>query len=196
MLIALQAFAFQIIESCNTALFATPNNSAISDKAMWQSYLMTDLIRVAEFLALPLTWPVPDPVGQTRGENGRLQTNVEQPCIRRLTMLGIIAEEQGHGIKFADEVSRLIWSGTENWQLGDHLKDAASRCGLSLDEMDKQLESQKDPSDNKIQSNQKAHDACGHWGVPTFGYNGQAFIGQDRLDVLLWALQKDGLTEK
>jgi 2-hydroxychromene-2-carboxylate isomerase len=162
----------------------------------WRSYFMTDLTRVAEYLGLPLTWPVPDPVGQTRGENGRPQTNAEQPYIHRLTMLGIIAQAQGCGVEFADEVSQLIWSGTKNWHLGEYLNDAASRCGLSLDKMDKQLENQKDRLENEIQSNQKAHGACGHWGVPTFGYKGKAYFGQDRLDVLLWALKRDGLKTK
>ena len=37
--------------------------------AQWQSYFMSDLKRVAEYLELPLVWPQPDPVNQSRDDN-------------------------------------------------------------------------------------------------------------------------------
>ena len=157
---------------------------------------MTDLMRVADFLQLPLIWPQPDPVGQYRGEDGEPYTEEKQPYIHRLTMLGILAQEQGKGIEFADEISRLIWSGTKNWHEGTKLQDAASRCKLDLASMDEQIQQESSRLEAAIQNNQKAHDAAGHWGVPTCGYKGQAYFGQDRLDVLLWALKKDGLKER
>jgi len=164
--------------------------------AQWSSYFMTDLMRVADFLQLPLIWPQPDPVGQYHGEDGKPYTEEKQPYIHRLTMLGILAQEQGQGIEFADEISRLIWSGTKNWHEGTKLQDAASRCKLDLGSMDEQIQQESSRLEAAIQTNQKAHDAAGHWGVPTCGYKGQAYFGQDRLDVLLWALKKDGLKER
>lgn len=164
--------------------------------AQWGSYFMTDLTRVAEFLQLPLTWPQPDPVGQYRGEDGKPYTEEKQHYIHRLTMLGILAQEQGQGIEFADEISRLIWSGTKNWHEADHLALAAQRCKLDLFAMDKQIEKESPRLEGAIQANQAAHADSGHWGVPTCGYKGQAYFGQDRLDVLLWALKKDGLKER
>lgn len=44
-----------------------------------------------------------------------------------------------------------------------------------------------------IQDNETAHNAAGHWGVPTAVFEGEPFFGQDRLDVLLWRLQGKGL---
>jgi len=47
--------------------------------------------------------------------------------------------------------------------------------------------------DAVIAGNQADHEQAGHWGVPTCAYQGEPFFGQDRLDVLLWRLKKDGL---
>jgi 2-hydroxychromene-2-carboxylate isomerase len=44
-----------------------------------------------------------------------------------------------------------------------------------------------------IEGNQVDHDRAGHWGVPTCAFRGEPFFGQDRLDVLLWRLKKEGL---
>ena len=46
-----------------------------------------------------------------------------------------------------------------------------------------------------IAANQVAHEAAGHWGVPTMAFRGEPFFGQDRLDVLLWRLKQNGLRE-
>jgi len=78
----------------------------------WRQYFMADVRRVAEFLDLPLQWPRPDPVSHEE-RDGRMVTLPEQPHIHRLTRLGVLAEEHGRGIEFADEVSRLIWGGAE-----------------------------------------------------------------------------------
>ena len=162
----------------------------------WFSYFMTDVFRVAEFLELPFTWPSPDPVIQLIDDDGRRQTAPEQPYIYRLTRLGILAEELGRGIEFADEISRTIWSGTEDWHESDHLAIAAEKAGLDLATMDKQLADETDRLEAEIQKNQLDHDAAGHWGVPTCTYKGEPFFGQDRLEVLLWRLQKEGLTQQ
>jgi 2-hydroxychromene-2-carboxylate isomerase len=162
----------------------------------WGPYFGLDLRRVAEFLELPLVWPNPDPVNQYRGEDGRPRTSEEQPHIHRLTRLGVLAEEQGRGIEFADEVSRLIWQGTENWHQGDHLAEATARAGLVLADMDEAQAAEKARLEAAIEQNQADHETAGHWGVPTCAFEGEPFFGQDRLDVLLWRLQKSGLQER
>ena len=100
---------------------------------------MTDLMRVADFLQLLLSWPQPDPVSQILGEDGRPYTAQHQPYLHRLTMLGILAQEHGKGIEFADEVSRLIRSGTKNGHEKSPLHNPASKCQLNLADMDKQI---------------------------------------------------------
>lgn len=159
----------------------------------WFSYFMTDVFRVAEFLQRPFVWPNPDPVVQYMDVDGLRKTGEEQPFISRLTCLGILAEELGQGIEFADEVSMLIWGGTANWHQGDLLAHATVRAGLNLEAMDKRLEADAERLEAAIENNQLCHDKAGHWGVPTCVYQGEPFFGQDRLDVLLWRLEKDGL---
>jgi 2-hydroxychromene-2-carboxylate isomerase len=132
-------------------------------------------------------------VSQYRGDDGRPRTSAEQPYIYRLTRLGVVAAEQGHGIEFADEISRLIWQGTAHWDQGDHLALATQRAGLSIADMDVQIEKEVDRIEAVIDKNQQDHEAAGHWGVPTCAFRGEPFFGQDRLDVLLWRLQQEGL---
>ncbi len=163
---------------------------------LWPSYFQRDLVRVAEFLELPLTWPNPDPVQQYLGDDGRPRTSEEQPHIHRLTRLGIVAEEQSRGIEFADEISRLIWQGTANWHEGGHLAEATERAGLDLAELDRVVAAEEDRIETRIEQNQADHEKAGHWGVPTMAFKGEPFFGQDRLDVLLWRLRKEGLQDR
>jgi 2-hydroxychromene-2-carboxylate isomerase len=158
---------------------------------LWVSYLIRDTIRLGEMLNIPYRWPRPDPVAVDF--NTRAATP-NQPYIHRLTRLGCVAEEAGHGLAFLDEVSRTIWSGKiDNWHEGDHLKNAAARAGLDLAELDRKIEADPEKYESLIQQNQEAHKAAGHWGVPTMVFDGEPFFGQDRLDVLLWRLKQAGL---
>ncbi len=162
---------------------------------LWLPYFMKDLFRVAEYLGLPCVWPVPDPVVARMTADGPKYL-AEQPYIHRLTRLGVLAEEMGRGIPFADEVSRLIWGGTRDWPEGEHLARAADRAGLDLLEMDHRIGAEADRLEQVIIANQAAHQAAGHWGVPTCAFRGEPFFGQDRLDILLWRLRQNGLQER
>ena len=162
----------------------------------WFSYFGKDVRRVAEFLNLPFVFPKPDPVIQLVDEEGRRHTAPEQPYIHRLSWLGVLAEEMGAGIEFADEVSSLIWGGTKDWDQGDHMMKAAARAGLDLSSMEQRLQPETDRLEAEIVKNQADHHLVGHWGVPTCAFEGEPFFGQDRLDVLLWRLQQSGLTER
>ena len=162
---------------------------------LWPRYFMTDVFRVAQFLELPFSWPQPDPVMQIN-ENGRMRTGEEQPYIHRLTRLGVAAAEAGRGIEFANEVSTLIWSGTQNWPEGSHLADASQRAGLDLEALDKTIVEDEARLEAAIEQNQIDHEKAGHWGVPTCVFEGEPFFGQDRLDVLLWRLEQKGLSER
>lgn len=163
---------------------------------LWPPYLLRDSIRVAEMLDLPFKWPNPDPVKQYRDDAGKTRTANEQPHIHRLTRLGIVAAEQGKGIEFADEVSRLIWGGTVNWHEGDGLATAAARAGLVLADMDNIITEETARLEAAIEQNQHDHEGVGHWGVPTCSFKGEPFFGQDRLDVLVWRLEQSGLKRR
>ncbi|MBT4523115.1 MAG: 2-hydroxychromene-2-carboxylate isomerase [Halieaceae bacterium] len=162
----------------------------------WISYFVTDVFRVAEFLELPFAFPKPDPVIQLVDENGRRETAPDQPYIYRLTRLGALAEEMGASIEFADEMSSLIWGGTKGWDQGDLQARAAERAGLNLEEMDRRIIAEEERLEAQIEKNQTDHEHSGHWGVPTCAFKGEAFFGQDRLDVLLWRLKKEGLQRR
>ena len=63
----------------------------------------------------------------------------EQPYIGRLTRLGVAAVERGKGLQLLKEVSALIFGGTRDWHLGDHLAGAVARSGLDLAELDRAI---------------------------------------------------------
>jgi 2-hydroxychromene-2-carboxylate isomerase len=161
---------------------------------LFLSYLEIDAHRTAEILGLPYQWGKPDPVSTHIDENGIHRMDKVQPYIYRLTYLGVLAEERGYGIEFAEQVSRLIWS-TNDWDKGTLLADATRRAGLNLTELDTALERDKARLEAIVKENQQGLAASGHWGVPTFVFAGEPFFGQDRLDALLWRLRQNGLEE-
>jgi 2-hydroxychromene-2-carboxylate isomerase len=161
---------------------------------LWPPYLLRDTTRLAEFLGLPFGWPRPDPVVQ---EFPSRRIAAEQPYIHRLTRLGVEATLRGRGLPFIDEVSRLIWGGSVvGWHEGSHLADATARAGLDLAEMDAAVTAEPARHDAVIERNQADLEAAGHWGVPTFTFQGEPFFGQDRIDLLLWRLHQHGLTHR
>ena len=85
-------------------------------------------------------------------QQGRRQTGAEQPYIYRLTRLGALAEELGRGIEFADEVSSLIWGGTDGWDQGDLLAQAVEKTGLNLAEMDQRIVTEAQRLDTIIET--------------------------------------------
>ncbi len=97
------------------------------------------------------------------------------------------------GLAFLDEVSRLIWGGTNGWNEGAHLAEAASRAGFDLAELDAVVAAEPDHLVAQIEDNQKALEISGHWGVPTCVFEGEPFFGQDRLADLVWRLEQEGL---
>lgn len=157
-------------------------------------YFVRDCVRVAEFLGLPFRRPVPDPIVQNMTT---LEIAAEQPLALRLGRLGIAACEAGRGLAYADEVSRLLWEGlVDNWHEGDHLAKAAHRAGLDLAALDERIAAEPTGFDEALAKNDQALRASGHWGVPTFVFEGEPFFGQDRFDVFLWRLKKRGLARR
>ena len=155
---------------------------------LWPAYLMRDVKRLAEYHGIPYRWPRPDPVVQDI-KAGVIPT--DQPYIWRLCRLGLLATERGRGLEFIDETSRVIWDGTvEGWDQGDHLAEASRRAGLDLGELDAAAESRADELDARLEENQQALEAAGHWGVPSMVLDGEVFFGQDRLEQLTWRIRQ------
>jgi 2-hydroxychromene-2-carboxylate isomerase len=159
----------------------------------WLRYTFTDVFRLAQFLDIPMEPPRPDPIVQ---DIATRKIAADQPHIFRLTRLGQAAARRAKGLAFADETSRLIWGGAENWHEGDHLAGAAERAGLDLAELDAEVRAQPEALDTEIAANQEALEAAGHWGVPTLVYDGEPFFGQDRIDLAVWRMQQKGLAKR
>lgn len=159
-------------------------------RPQWVPYLMRDIVRVAQSLDLPLGRMNPDPVTMNMMTREISET---QPHIHRLTRLGILACEAGdaEGWAFMDEVSALIWSGGA-WTDGTALSDAAARAGFDLAELDKRQTDEKARLTAEIEANQTEQDKH-HWGVPLMVLEGEAFFGQDRIDLLEWHLENIGV---
>lgn len=151
-------------------------------------YIMFDARRRAEFLSMPYQWPRPDPIVQ---EAGTMAVAGAQPYIHRLSALGIEAQRRGRGVEFVTEVSALIFGGIQGWDRGDHLKHAAGRAGLDLEELDAAIENGDQLAE--VETNQQRLDAAGHWGVPTMVIREEPFFGQDRIKTLRWRLDQYGL---
>lgn len=157
-------------------------------------YIFRDAARVAEWLEIPYRWPRPDPVVQNLMTR---EIAAEQPYIHRLCRLGQAAERRGAGLAFADEVSKVIWSGTvDDWHEGDHLAGAATRAGLDLGELDAEAAADAEALDAEIAANQFALEAAGHWGVPTLVFEGEPFFGQDRIALAKWRMEQKGLEKR
>jgi 2-hydroxychromene-2-carboxylate isomerase len=162
--------------------------------ALQGRYIFIDSARSAQMLGIPYRWPRPDPVVQDMMTR---KVSDEQPYIYRLTRMGQAAQRRGIGIAFADEVSKIIWSGeVDNWHEGDHLAEAVKRAGLDLDELDAEAAAQAEELDAEIAANQDALAAAGHWGVPTLVFEGEPFFGQDRIEMAKWRMEQKGLTKR
>ena len=161
---------------------------------LWFSYFQVDIHREAGFLGLPFRWPRPDPVKMDFATGLYPK---EQPYIYHLTQMGVAAAEQGRGLQYLNEVSKLIWSGTtDNWHEADHLAGAAARSGLEAEALRRAVETQGDRLHAVIEDNQVAQRKAGHYGVPTISFNGEPFFGQDRFDQFKWRLEQNGLQRR
>ncbi len=157
-------------------------------------YIFIDAARSAQMLGIPYRWPRPDPVVQNLATR---EIAADQPHSHRLCRMGQAATRRGKGLAFADEVSRIIWSGTvDNWHEGDHLAAATARAGLDYSELAAEAQAEAQALDAEIEGNQQALEAAGHWGVPTLVFEGEPFFGQDRIEMAKWRMEQKGLAKR
>lgn len=158
---------------------------------LWPPYLARDVYRLGQMQGTPLRWPRPDPVLMDIKSG---EVPVDQPHIHRLTRMGQAAAEAGRGLEYIAQAGTLIWSGaTDDWHLGDHLAEAATRAGLDPEALERTARDEADRLDTAIAANQQALETAGHWGVPTMIFEGEPFFGQDRIELLLWRMKQNGL---
>jgi 2-hydroxychromene-2-carboxylate isomerase len=157
-------------------------------------YVVLDSSRVAKHENIPFRFPRPDPILQ---DMTTLDVAEKQPYIHRLTRLGAAAQLEGRSLVFVDAISRVLWDGTvKGWNEGDHLARAAAAAGFDLAAMDTAIAADSDRYERVIAGNEQDHAGCGHWGVPTFVFENEPFFGQDRVDMLIWRMEGDGLARR
>ena len=150
-------------------------------------YFRLDVTRTAAFLGLPYAEADPYPVAFLPGTLYRAAE--AQPRVSDLYHLTQAAIEEGRGWAFLDHVSRMIWDGsTRNWHAPAKMRGALYRAGLDYDALLVRARQNTGSYDRQIAANRQAMLEAGHWGVPLFAYEGEAFYGQDRFDQLLWRL--------
>lgn len=155
----------------------------------WMHYTLIDVVRLAEWLGLPIAMPNPDPVvieAETR------RAAADQPQLTRLNRLAVEAAARGRGLAFLGAASRLIWSG-EPWTESGRLGEALASDGLDLAALEAGAASDPAAHDAVILANEAALAESGHWGVPTLVFDGEPFFGQDRIDLCLWRMTQKGL---
>jgi len=151
------------------------------------NYFNHDVKRTANFLDLPFDEADPYPVEFITGSKW-IAAN-DQPRIHRLNYLTQAANDLEMGWAFLDRVSRLIWDGkTKNWHANGHIQKAIEEAGINYYDLLSHLELNKQHYDALFTSNHKKMINAGHWGVPCYIYNNEAFYGQDRFDQLIWRL--------
>lgn len=157
-------------------------------------YIVRDSMRVAEHAGIPFRWPRPDPIVQ---DMTTLEVATEQPRIRRITRLCAMTQLEGRALDFTLAVAPVLWDGSViGWHEGNHLETAAAAAGFDLPAMEVAVAADPDRYEAVIADNEKAHAASGHWGVPTFSFEGEPFFGQDRIELLTWRLEQRGVKRR
>jgi 2-hydroxychromene-2-carboxylate isomerase len=191
-----------LVEACELDVHLRPVYPlAVRDGTFFQRtppqfarYVKLDSRRVAEQAGISFGMPRPDPIVQ---DMRTLVVAPAQPRIRRLMLLGAAAQLKARSLAFAREVSRLIWDGTvDGWDQGEYLAQATRRAGLDLAALQADVDADPEGLSAVIEQNQRDHEASGHWGVPTFVFEGEPFFGQDRIELLVWRLEQSGLRRR
>ena len=163
-------------------------------RPLHRPYFFMDTKRQADYLGLPFRRPVPDPIQQ---DPVTLKIAKDHPYIRNISHLGVEASRLGHGLAYADSVSRLLWDGSvDGWDQGDHMAKAAASAGLDHAAMQASIDSDPDWYDIQMLANEAELTEAGHWGVPCYVFEGEPFFGQDRFDTFIWRLRQNGLQKR
>lgn len=152
-------------------------------------YLFRDVLREAERQGVPFGFPRPDPI---RMDMATGKVEPEQPIMNRVMGLAIAACEAEKGMAFARAVSHRIWGGAENWHEAGPMSDAAKEAGLELTALEAWAGAHAAKIAETIAASE-AEQMKHHWGVPLMVLDDEPFFGQDRLDSLIWRLDRLGL---
>jgi len=139
-----------------------------------RAHLVADVRRLASYYGVPLRPTKP-------------QRPNSIPALRLATAL-----EEGERARFSDAVFDALWQQQADISEADVLARCLNASGASADALSRVFESSAaaDVADQTA----KAY-ARGVFGVPTFAWDDELFFGNDRLDLLLWAVAKRELRQ-
>lgn len=159
------------------------------NRPQWFPYLFKDIFREGERLGVTIQPPRPDPIDMDIA-TGKVAK--AQPKMERLMPLALAAVEEGRGLAFAHAVGRRIWAGTENWHEDAQLDAAAREAGAALAALERFAQDNARLLAERLSENE-AEQLKHHWGVPLMVLGDEPFFGQDRLDSLVWRMDRLGL---
>lgn len=140
-----------------------------------QLYILRDAAREARRLGLPFG-PMHDPIGDG---------------VWRCLCVAEYALAQGRLADFVCRAARAIWAEAVDVRADAPLRALCTEAGLDWDGC---VAAIADPRlRERVEASTARLDELGHWGVPSFAFDGEVYWGQDRLDDLEQALQAAGL---
>ncbi len=156
--------------------------------AIEREYFDHDMQRTADFLELPYGDPHPPLVNWP--SDGSWAVSPEQEHVYWLYNALYSANLHRRCYELYASLMRLIWRGEINdWNRSDHIQACLVQCGLPPDLAD-QPTCLTPNAEAYFAENDQALLHSGHWGVPTFCWNGEPFFGQDRIDQLRWKIER------
>ena len=159
------------------------------NRPQWMPYLFRDIFREGERLGVVILPPRPDPIEMDMATG---KVAAAQPKMTRLIRLALAACDRGAGLAFAAAAGRRIWAGTENWHEDAPLDAAAREADASLAGLEAHYTANAERLD-AVLADSEAEQLKHHWGVPLMVLDGEPFFGQDRLDSLVWRMDRLGL---
>jgi 2-hydroxychromene-2-carboxylate isomerase len=141
-------------------------------------YILRDCAREAKRLGMPFG-VIYDPIGA-----GALR------CLYIAELAGALGVQR----EFVLRASRAIWAEGVRVASDAGLRPLCEEVGIPWQEG---VAAMEDPTiAARIEENNARLRAIGHWGVPTFTFDGEVFWGQDRIIDLEMALQDKGVVER
>lgn len=157
---------------------------------MEATYFRQDVARTAAYLGLSYAEANPAPAIFAGGSFWRAAPGPQTRFWALMDLL-LAAGEGADGLTAYATAMGLIWGGTAGWDREDRLPRALAEVGLDPGALATSAAATQGELRARLDANDAALLAAGHWGVPCCVHDGEPFYGQDRLPQLAWRLGLD-----